>query len=191
MRSPDLPVPSTSLIVRDYAPRRSNIRQGPSPIASAISTTATVDEESAVQWQDIEPLTTRPRVLAFPCPLPEGTYKPRKISHPEDKELQTDLRRGGEDLYDPQAKKESPRGEAWRRTRRARIEKMIRNGELSEETVEMIRKLWLRNPPEETMVVKRPQRPKPRTKGESTFASSSLRHMLILSCAQLRMRVAL
>lgn len=174
MSPTDLAVPVASPIARDYALRRSNIAQGPSPIptlsdASTTSTTTTVDDESDVQWDDLEPLATRPRVFAFPCPLPEGTYKPRKISHFEDKELQIDLIRGGQDLYDPQAKKESPRGEAWRRTRRARIEKMIRNGELSEETVEMVRKLWLRNPPEETMTVKRPRKPKSRPERESTI----------------------
>lgn len=162
-------------IERDFAPRRSDIPRGPLPIpslttASTSSTASTTDgDHSEAQWDDIEPLANRPRVVAFSCPLPEGTYKPRKISYFEDKELQADLKRGGADLYDPLAIKESPRGEAWRRTRRARIEKMIRNGELSEGTVEMVRKLWLRNPPEETMVVKRPRKPEPPASKRTTL----------------------
>jgi hypothetical protein len=173
-------MPGTSLIARDYVPRRSDMPQEPllnpsftgaSTSASTSSTTSTStsttdNQSSGTQWDDIEPLATRPRVIAFPCPLPVGTYQPRKISHFEDKELQTELRRGGADLYDPNAKKESPRGEAWRRTRRTRIERMIKDGELSEETVEMVRKLWLRNPPGETIVVKRARKPKPKIECE-------------------------
>ena len=166
----------TSLVARDYVPRRSDIPQEPllnpsftsasTSSTTSTSTSATDDQSSETQWDNIEPLATRPRFIAFPCPLPVGTYQPRKISHFEDKELQAELRRGGADLYDPNAIKESPRGEAWRRTRRARIERMIKDGELSEETVEMVRKLWLRNPPEETTVVKRARKPKPKIECE-------------------------
>lgn len=113
------------------------------------------------QWEDIEPITLRPRIIAYPCPVPSGSYTPRNISHYEDKTLREELRRGGSDLYDWRARKETPRGEAWRRVRRERIEEMIRTRSASVETVEVARQLWLRNPEEETMVIRRPRKPKP------------------------------
>lgn len=38
---------------------------------------------------------------------------------------------------------------------------MMNAGELSEETVKQVEKLWLRNPADERMVVKQPRKPKP------------------------------